>query len=172
MIARLSILATAALVATIGAAQAQKTLYVAGYGGSYETEMRARVIPPFEKAHGLTVSFVAGNSTDTLAKLQAQKDHPDLDVAIMDDGPMQRALQLGFCAKIAPGPNYANLYDLAKLGDAVATGVVATGIGYNADAFAKAGWNPPSRGRSWRFRNTRASSPSRGSTTRTACRRC
>ncbi|HKM61619.1 MAG TPA: ABC transporter substrate-binding protein [Acidisphaera sp.] len=143
MIARLSILATAALVATIGAAQAQKTLYVAGYGGSYETIMRARVIPPFEKAHGLAVSFVAGNSTDTLAKLQAQKDHPDLDVAIMDDGPMQRALQLGFCAKIEPGPNYANLYDLAKMGDAVATGVVATGIGYNADAFAKAGWSPP-----------------------------
>ncbi|MEJ1976396.1 MAG: extracellular solute-binding protein [Acetobacteraceae bacterium] len=98
----------------------------------------------FEKAQGVTIAFVAGNSTDTLAKLQAQKDHPDLDIVIMDDGPMQRAMQLGFCAKINPGPNYKNVYDLARMGDtAVATGVVATGIGYNADAFAKAGWQPP-----------------------------
>jgi putative spermidine/putrescine transport system substrate-binding protein len=144
MIARLPIFATAALAMMLGTAQAQKTLYVAGYGGSYESLLRTRVFPPFEKAHGVAIAYVAGNSTDTLAKLQAQKDHPDLDVAIVDDGPMQRALQLGFCAKVEPGPNYADLYDLAKLGDsAVATGVVATGIGYNADAFNKAGWSPP-----------------------------
>ncbi len=145
MPAKRSFLAAAALLAGITGAQAQqKTLYVAGYGGSVETIMRQKIFPAFEKAHNLTISYVAGNSTDTLAKLQAQKDHPDLDLAIMDDGPMQRALQLGFCAKIDPGPNYKNLYDLAKMGDsAVATGVVATGIGYNADAFAKAGWAPP-----------------------------
>jgi putative spermidine/putrescine transport system substrate-binding protein len=133
------------LIAASQAAQAQeKTLYVGGYGGSVETILRERVFPGFEKAHGLRISYVAGNSTDTLAKLQAQKDHPDLDVAIMDDGPMQRAMQLGFCAKVKPGPNYADLYDLAKMGDlAVATGVVATGIGYNVDAFAKLGWAPP-----------------------------
>ncbi len=142
---RSMMLPAAVLLCVAGAAHAQqKTLYVAGYGGSVETIFRARVFPPFEKAHNLTISYVAGNSTDTLAKLQAQKDRPDLDVAIMDDGPMQRALQLGFCAPVKPGPNYAELYDLARLGkDAVATGVVGTGIAYNADAFAKAGWAPP-----------------------------
>lgn len=144
-VAKRLVLVAAALMAGLTAARAQpKTLYVAGYGGSVETIMRSRLFPAFEQAHNLTISYVAGNSTDTLAKLQAEKDHPDLDVAIMDDGPMQRALQLGFCAKLEPGPNHANLYDLAKLGDAVATGVVATGIGYNPDAFAKAGWSPPS----------------------------
>jgi putative spermidine/putrescine transport system substrate-binding protein len=145
MRAKRSILALAALLAGATGAQAQqKTLYVAGYGGSVETIMRQQVFPAFEKAQGVSISYVPGNSTDTLAKLQAQKDHPDLDVVIMDDGPMQRAMQLGFCAKINPGPNYKNVYDLARMGDeAVATGVVATGIGYNADAFAKAGWQPP-----------------------------
>lgn len=148
MRAKWSLLAVAALLAGATGAQAQqKTLYVAGYGGSVETIMRQKVFPAFEKAHNLTISYVPGNSTDTLAKLQAQKGHPDLDIVIMDDGPMQRALQLGFCAKIDPGPNYKNVYNLARMGDsAVATGVVATGIGYNADAFAKAGWQPP---KSW-----------------------
>ena len=140
-----TMLAAASLLCLGASANAQqKTLYIAGYGGSFETIFRERVFPAFEKAHNLTISYVSGNSTDTLAKLQAQRDRPDLDVAIMDDGPMQRALQLGFCAKLQPGPNYGALYDIARLGDsAVATSVVATGIGYNADAFAKAGWAPP-----------------------------
>lgn len=140
-----SAIAAVVLLATAGAAAAQqKTLYVAGYGGSVETILRQRVFPDFERIHNVRLAYVAGNSTDTLAKLQAQKDAPDLDVAIMDDGPMQRALQLGFCGKLQPGPSYAQLYDLAKMGDsAVATGVVGTGITYNADAFKKLGWAPP-----------------------------
>ena len=122
-------------------------LYVAGYGGSYETILRQQVFPAFEKAHNVHIAYVSGNSSDTLAKLQAQKGHPDLDVAIVDDGPMYQAKQLGFCAKLQPGPNYAQVYDIAHMGDdAVATGVVATGIAYDARAFQKRGWQPP---RSW-----------------------
>ena len=126
-------------------AQAQdKSLYLGAYGGSYETIMRQHVLPAFEQANGVRVAYVSGNSTDTLAKIQAQRDKPDMDVIIVDDGPMYQAKGLGFCAKLQPGPNYAQIYDLAKMGDdAVATGVVATGIGYDAAAFAKLGWAPP-----------------------------
>lgn len=121
-----------------------RTLYVAGYGGSFADVMQSTVLPPFEKEHHVKVEFVAGNSTDTLAKLQATKGHPDIDVAIMDDGPMYQTLALGFCAPLQKGPNYANIYPLADLGpDAVGTGLVATGIAYNADAFKKNGWAPP-----------------------------
>ena len=47
----------------------------------------------------MKVEYVAGNSTDTLAKLQAQKANQVIDVAIVDDGPMYQAIQLGFCGK-------------------------------------------------------------------------
>src|SRR5579883_1319665 len=56
-----------------GTATAQKTLYVAAYGGSFEQVMRKEVFPPFEKQHGVRIEYVAGNSTDNLAKMQAQK---------------------------------------------------------------------------------------------------
>ncbi len=135
----LAVLATA----TPGLAQ-QKTLYVAGYGGSFEKTIRDEVIPPFEQANGVKVEYVAGNSTDTLAKLQAQKGNQQIDVAILDDGPMYQAIQLGFCDKIAGVPS-AELYDVAHFKDdrAVAIGLVATGLMYNTKVFAEKGWAPP-----------------------------
>jgi putative spermidine/putrescine transport system substrate-binding protein len=125
-----------------GSAQ-QKTLYVAGYGGSFEKTIRDEVIPAFEQANGVKVEYVAGNSTDTLAKLQAQKSNQQIDVAIVDDGPMYQAIQLGFCGKIDGLP--ADLYDAARFKDdrAVGTGLVATGLMYNTKVFAERGWAPP-----------------------------
>jgi putative spermidine/putrescine transport system substrate-binding protein len=121
----------------------QKTLYVAGYGGSFEKTIRDEVIPGFEKANGVKVEYVAGNSTDTLAKLQAQKGNQQIDVAIVDDGPMYQAIQLGFCGKVDGLP--ADLYDAARFKDdrAVAIGIVATGLMYNTKVFAEKGWAPP-----------------------------
>jgi putative spermidine/putrescine transport system substrate-binding protein len=135
--------ACALTIPTIGYAQT-RTLYVAGYGGSYADIMRASVFPAFEKAHHVRVEYVSGNSTDTLAKLQAEKGHPDIDVAIMDDGPMYQALSLGFCSPLQQGSNYGNVYPVARMGaDAVGLGLVATGIAYNAKAFKEKGWAIP-----------------------------
>lgn len=133
----------AALIASPASAQ-QKTLYVAGYGGSFEKTIRDEVIPIFEKENGVKVEYVAGNSTDTLAKLQAQKGNQQIDVAIVDDGPMYQAIQLGFCGKL-DGLPAADLYDSARFKDdrAVAIGIVATGLMYNTKAFAEKGWAPP-----------------------------
>src|SRR5436305_13351315 len=146
---RISLLSAAA-AAAIAAALAPsptfsqpKTLYVAAYGGSFEQTMRKEVIPPFEKKYGLKIEYVAGNSTDTLAKLQAQKGNQQIDVAIVDDGPMYQAIQLGFCGKIEGLP--AGLYDAARFKDdrAVGIGIVATGLMYNTKVFAEKGWAPP-----------------------------
>ncbi|MFX7148544.1 ABC transporter substrate-binding protein, partial [Acinetobacter baumannii] len=65
------------------------------------------------------------------------------DVAIVDDGPMYQAIQLGFCGKLDGLP--ADLYDTARFKDdrAVAIGIVATGLMYNTKAFAEKGWAPP-----------------------------
>lgn len=141
----LSTACLAALLMGTGAASAQtKTFYVAGYGGSFEQTMRQEIIPAFEAKHGVKVEYVAGNSTDTLAKLQAQKGNQQIDIAIVDDGPMYQAIQLGFCGKIEGLPA-DQLYPAARFKDdkAVAIGLVATGLMYNTKYFAEKGWPAP-----------------------------
>jgi putative spermidine/putrescine transport system substrate-binding protein len=136
-----------ALVASLGgpAAAQQKTLYVAAYGGSFEQTLRKEVFPVFENRHGLKIEYVAGNSTDNLARLQAQKGNQQIDVAILDDGPMYQAVTLGFCAPLAPSPAYDSLYDLAKVpsGKALMIGMNGTGIMYNKKVFDESKWPAP-----------------------------
>lgn len=138
-------IAAAVLVAlSAGAAAQQKTFYVAGYGGSFEQTMRKEIIPAFEKKHGVKVEYVAGNSTDTLAKLIAQKANQQIDVAIADDGPMYQMINLGLCSKIEALPA-DDIYPSARFkGDrAVGIGLVATGFMYNTRFFKEKGWAPP-----------------------------
>lgn len=139
--------ATTALAA-MASAQA-KTLYVAAYGGSFEQVMRHQVFPPFAKQHNLTIEYVSGNSTDNLAKLQAQKGNEQIDVAILDDGPMYQAVTLGFCSPLVKAPVYQDLYKVAAMpsGKAVSIGVVATGLMYNTKYFAAHHWAAPT---SWK----------------------
>ena len=79
MMRRLLLAATALMGAAIGAAgtaSAQDRLVVAAYGGSYEKIMRDNVIPEFEKANNVKVDYLAGNSSDSLARLQARARRP------------------------------------------------------------------------------------------------
>jgi putative spermidine/putrescine transport system substrate-binding protein len=125
-------------------ASAQQAFYVAGYGGSFERMMRERIIPPFEHTENVRVEYVAGQSTSTLAKLQAQRGRQEIDIAIVDDGPMYQAVQFGFCAPIEASPVLNDLYPLARIEDrAVAFGVGATVPVYNERIFAANGWTPP-----------------------------
>jgi putative spermidine/putrescine transport system substrate-binding protein len=136
----------AAVLALLGgSALAQtKTLTVAGYGGSWDQQLRKDVFPAFEAKHGVKIEYVAGNSTDTLAKLQAQKGNQVIDVAIVDDGPMYQAIQLGFCAKIE-GLDKSELYPAALFKDdkAVAVGQTGTGFMINTKYFKDKGWATP-----------------------------
>ncbi|WP_250501123.1 ABC transporter substrate-binding protein [Caballeronia sp. GAWG1-5s-s] len=137
-------LVIAAACATPMLAQAETTLYVANVGGSNEQLYRQKIIPAFEKSHNVKVVYVAGNSSDTLAKLQAQRGHQQINVAVMDDGPMYQAMQMNLCAKLDDAPVMNDVYPLAKIGpSAIGVGMVATGIGYNEEAFKKAGLPPP-----------------------------
>jgi len=139
------LIATTAL-ASGGVAQAQqKTLFVAGYGGSYEQTMRKEVIPVFEKQAGVKIEYVAGNSTDTLAKLQAQKGNQQIDVAIVDDGPAYQAVALGFCGTLTDAPVYKDVAPVMKFSSnkGVGLGLVATGLFYNTKVFAENNWPAP-----------------------------
>ncbi|GAB3629886.1 ABC transporter substrate-binding protein [Pandoraea terrae] len=142
--------AAASLVLGMAKANADTTLYVGAYGGSFEQMLKKDVIPSFEHANpGTKVVVVPGDSTTTLAKLQAQKGKAGMDVAFLDDGPMYQAIQMGFCGKLADAPVYKDLYDIAKFksGNAVAAGLIATGIAYNTRLFQAKGWPAPT---SWK----------------------
>jgi len=115
--------------ATDGIAQ-DKTIYLGGYGGSFEKLLKEKVLPSFEAETGAKIVYVPGNSTDTLAKLQAQKGNQELDVVFLDDGPMFQAIDFGFCATIADAAIFNDVYEIAKMNTdkAVGAGFVATGI--------------------------------------------
>lgn len=133
-----------------GDLQAQdKTLYLGGYGGSFEKLLKEKVLPPFEQETGAKIVYVPGNSTDTLAKLQAQKGNQELDMVFLDDGPMFQAIDFGFCASIEGAAIFDDVYEIAKMGTdkAIGAGFVATGLSYNKDMFAENGWDAPT---SWK----------------------
>jgi len=140
----LVVLMGAVALAAAVPASAEQRLTVAGYGGSFEQTMRKVVIPDFEASHKVKIEYIAGNSTDTLAKLQAQKANQVIDVAILDDGPMYQAIELGFCDRIGALP-VDELYDAARFKDdkAVALGLVGTGLMYNTKIFKEKGWAAP-----------------------------
>ena len=135
-----------ALAAAVAPARAETpTLYFGSYGGSHEKLMKERIIPPFEQANNAKVVFVAGNSTTTLARLQAQKGQQELDVVFLDDGPMYQAVALGYCDEVAQAAIFDDIYDIAKMGTSKAVGVgfVATGLSYNKAMFERNGWPAP-----------------------------
>ncbi|MDQ2185271.1 ABC transporter substrate-binding protein [Alcaligenaceae bacterium A4P071] len=137
--------ALAALCCAAAAATASaQTLYVAANGGSTEKLMKEKLFPEFEAENpGVKVVQVTGTSTETLAKMQAQRNKPEIGVAILDDGPMWQALQLGFCDPIQ-ADTYKGLYDMANIdGKAIGVGLVATGLAYNTEAFKKLGLPAP-----------------------------
>jgi len=140
------------LAATVGsgAALAQTaTLTLGLYGGSFEKAMRETVVPAFQKEHKVEFKYLAGNSTDTLARLQAQKAKQEMDVVFLDDGVLFQAIQLGFCAPLANAPIYNDLHDIVKIKGhkGVGLGFVATGIAYNKKYFTEKGWAAPT---SWK----------------------
>jgi putative spermidine/putrescine transport system substrate-binding protein len=128
---------------------ASNTLVIAGYGGSYEEAFKQSVIPDFEKSCACKVSYIAGSSTDTVAKLKAQQSAPQIDVALIDDGVQNQAVQAGLLAKLDPKTvtNLPNVIDIARLPGDVGVGfsLNATGIAYNTDYYAKNGLPAPKR---------------------------
>lgn len=140
----LSVLSVVLLALSASHVGAQ-TIYVGGSGGSTEKLFKEKIIPPFEAKTGAKVVYIAGNSTDILAKLQAQKAKPEVSVALIDDGPMYQAIGQGLCTKVEEVGTIKELYPNARMvGDkSVGIGFIATGLAYNKDVFAKNGWPAP-----------------------------
>lgn len=151
MTKRLGRFTIAALVLALGwaggAAAQTKELVVAAWGGLYEEGWRQSLIPAFEKKHGVKIVWVPGVSSATVAKMRAQKDAPEIDLAMMDDGPHRQAVALGLVDKIDRSKltNAKDLYDVAFEKDdyGIGFGLTASGLFYNTKIFADNKWAPP-----------------------------
>ncbi|GGB30324.1 ABC transporter substrate-binding protein [Allosediminivita pacifica] len=122
-----------------------QTLYVAGNGGSQEELMKAEIFPAFTEQTGIEVVYSAGNSAAVLAKLLAQQDNQQTDIAMMNTGPMSQAIQLGLCRELDISEHEENIHDFAKFDDnhAVGFGVVGLGVAYATEVFEESGWDVP-----------------------------
>ena len=137
----------ASAITICSGAYAQDTLYFAGYSGDFQRTFETVIIPEFETKNDVKVVYVPGSSSENLAKLQAQRANQQNNVALLDDGPMHYSVQFGLCDNLAQSPVYQDIYDIAAASNfkhkAVGIGLVATGIAYNKEAFAKKGWAAP-----------------------------
>lgn len=140
--------AAAVAFATLAATPAwsqTKTIYIGMNGGPMEKAYTTQVLPAFEKANNVQVTVVPGTSSDILAKLLANRAHPQVHVAFLDDGVMARAVSLGLCEKLDDASVLKELYPFARMKGDVGAGVQLgmTGIAYNKKLFAEKGWAPP-----------------------------
>jgi putative spermidine/putrescine transport system substrate-binding protein len=116
----------------IGESGAQtKELVIAAWGDPYETGWRKALIPAFEKKYGVKVVWVPGFSSQTLAKLLAQKDSPQVDLAMLDDGPHRQAVTAGLVERVDRSKlsNLPQLIELAYEPNDFGIGFGVDGIG-------------------------------------------
>ena len=82
----LAVLVLVASVTATGPAPAQQREVVfLGFGGTHEKSMKERLLPAFERAHGVQVVYVTGTMASNFARVQAQKSRPEADVLWNND---------------------------------------------------------------------------------------
>jgi putative spermidine/putrescine transport system substrate-binding protein len=122
-----------------------KTIYVGMNGGSMEKNYSSAIFPDFEKANNVRVVIVPGTSSDIMAKMQAQKDKPQMHLVFLDDGVMYRATNMNLCEKIRDSAVLKEVYPYARMADDHAVGIEMgiVGIGYNKKLFDEKSWPAP-----------------------------
>jgi putative spermidine/putrescine transport system substrate-binding protein len=149
-------LAGLALAAQPVAAQ-QPELVVSTFGIAQEA-FRRILFQPFEAECGCKVVVESGNNADRLAKLEARRDNPNIDMAVFLDFTALEAHNKGLVERLDPArlSNFGKLHDFAKdpLGNGMAVGYTAfsTSIVYRTDKLKdvtswKDLWRPELKGR-------------------------
>ena len=135
-----------ALMLSVGAAQAQdKTLTISVYAFAQD-EFKELVYAPFEAKCGCKLVVETGNSVERLAKMEANKANPVIDLAIVSMADALSAKRNDLIQKIdaTKVPNIEKLYDIAKdpNGDGMSVGVnfYATSIVYRTDKMKIDSW--------------------------------
>lgn len=139
--------ATGAAIALLtGAAQAEDKKVVISVYGFAQDAFKEILYDPFEKICGCEVVVETGNSVERLAKLDARKDDPDIDFAVMSMHDGLAAARMGITQPIDVSrlTNFDKLYDIAKdpIGDSMGIGYTfyATSIVYRSDKVKIESW--------------------------------
>lgn len=125
------------------AADKQLVISVYGFGQDAFTEI---VYKPFEAQCDCELIVETGNSVERLAKLEARKDDPEIDMAVMSTHDALAASRKGITQAIDVSrlSNHAKLYDIAKdpLGGNLGIGYTfyATSIVYRSDKVSIDSW--------------------------------
>lgn len=137
-------LALASLIASPAhAADDQLVVSVYGFAQDAFSEI---VYEPFEAMCDCELIVETGNSVERLAKLEARKDNPEIDMAVMSTHDALSANRKGITQPIDVSrlSNYDKLYDIAKdpLGDHLGIGYTfyATSIVYRTDKVSIDSW--------------------------------
>lgn len=146
-----------ALAAAAPALAQQPQIVVSTFGINQDAFVRV-LFKPFEEECGCKVVVESGNNADRLAKLEARKDNPNVDMGVFLDFTALEAANKGLLEKIDLGriPNAQKIYDFAKdpLGNGMALGYTAfsTSIVYRTDKLKDVTswtdlWRPELKGR-------------------------
>jgi putative spermidine/putrescine transport system substrate-binding protein len=134
----------AAALATAATAQ-DKTLTISVYSFAQD-EFKELVYDPFEEICGCEIVVETGNSVERLAKIEANRDDPVIDMAVLSTHDAMGAARKGLLQPIDVSKlaNHAKLYDIAKdpLGDNLGVGYTfyATSIVYRSDKVTVDSW--------------------------------
>jgi putative spermidine/putrescine transport system substrate-binding protein len=92
-------------------------LTVGVWGGEQERIVRQFCAAPLEQQHGVRVNFVLGGTPERRARAYAERGRPSFDLIYLNIFESRQAVRDG--VTLAPNanvPNFANLYEVAKLG--------------------------------------------------------
>ncbi|HWT56619.1 MAG TPA: ABC transporter substrate-binding protein [Rhizobium sp.] len=142
-----ALIASAALAALspLGAAAADRTLTISVYAFAQD-DFKTLVYDPFEAKCGCKLVVETGNSVERLAKMEANKANPVIDLAAVSMADALAASRAGLIDKVdtAKLANFVKLYDVAKdpNGDGMSVGYTfyATSIAYRSDKMKIDSW--------------------------------
>ena len=139
-------MASAALILSVTAAKAEeKTLTISVYGFAQDA-FKEHLYEPFEEKCGCELVVETGNSVERLAKIEANKENPVIDLAVISMRDALSAARNGLTDKIDNSKlaNFDKLYDIAKdpNGDGMSIGYTfyASSIAYRSDKVTINSW--------------------------------
>jgi putative spermidine/putrescine transport system substrate-binding protein len=122
-------------------------LVVAGWVGPYEAALRKEFFPAFEKKYGTKIEYLSASSFINYGRLKAERNNPQVDVALLDDIILDQARKDGLLAPLDTSI-VLHLADINK--DAHFKDNMGVGIGYNVVSmyyntkiFQEKGFAPP-----------------------------
>jgi len=142
-----TLIASVALLALspLAASAQERTLTISVYAFAQD-DFKTIVYDPFEKQCGCKLVVETGNSVERLAKMEANKANPVVDMAVVSMADALSATRKDLIEKIDTSKltNFGKLYDIAKdpNGDGMGVGYTfyATSIAYRSDKMKIESW--------------------------------